>query len=102
MENFKEAIPFMAVMFRFLNKLLDDTNFKVMLSTLAIVYNIVSIPGISHQTNISQVVPGCLRKLGDNKIAIRQAAFKVFTALIQEIKPRLLFPALIDSLSSSN
>ncbi|CAG9326070.1 unnamed protein product [Blepharisma stoltei] len=102
MENYTEAYPFMAVFIRFLNKLLDDTNFKVMLSTLAIVYTIVSIPGISQQANISQIVPGCIKKLGDNKIAIRQAAFKVFQALLQEMKPRVLFPHLIESLSSNN
>lgn len=100
--NFTDIFPFTAVLFRFLNNLLDDPNFKVMLSALTIIYFIVSVTGISSHANIAQIIPGCLRKLGDNKIAVRQAAFKVFKALTQEVKPRILFPQLIDALSSSN
>ncbi|CAG9313161.1 unnamed protein product [Blepharisma stoltei] len=102
LQNYSDVYPYIAVFFRFLNNLLEDSNFKVMLSALTIIYYIVSIPGISQHANTSQIIPSCIKKLGDNKIAIRQGAFKVFKALTKEIKPRVLFPQLIDALGSNN
>ena len=101
-EDFTEVFPYMAIFFRLLNKLLDDKNFKVVLSTLNIIQDIASISGISQKANVAQIVPLCLKKLGDNKITIRQSAFKVFKVFIQQMKPKVLFPQLLDALESTN
>ena len=106
MENFNDVMPYMAVLIRFLNKLLEDNNFKVSISTLNIIKEVICIQGAAQQSNITQILPICIKKLGDNKIAVRQCAFKVFLSLFRNSKSRnitsVIIPQLCEALSDSN
>lgn len=101
-ESFDPVMPYMAAFFRLLKELLEDTNFKVMQSTLSIIGALVTVPNITKRANIAQLIPSCIDKLGDNKIAIRQAAFRVFKIFIREIPARVLFPHFQEGLESPN
>ena len=106
LENFNDVMPYLAVFLRFLNKLLEDNNFKVSLCALNIVREFICQPGVVQQSNIGQILPACIKKLGDNKIAVRQCTFKVFLNLIKYSKGRVvssvIIPVLVDSLSNPN
>lgn len=102
LENPSVLIPSMSQFCKFLSDMLQDNNFKVILSTLTIIQKIASISGIGKQTNLGQLVQPCINKLGDNKIAIRQAAFRVFKELIMEVKANVLYPQLLDALENKN
>ncbi|OMJ84419.1 hypothetical protein SteCoe_14497 [Stentor coeruleus] len=106
LDSFTHVMPYMAILLRFLNKLLEDTNFKVSISALNIVKEIICIPGVSQQSNITQILPQCIKKLGDNKISVRQSTFKVLVCLIKNSKPRVIssviMPSLCEALSSQN
>ena len=106
LDSYSEIMPYLAVLLRFLNKLLDDSNFKVSTCALNILKEIISQPGVAQQSNITQVLPVCLKKLGDNKIAVRQCTFKVFLALAKHSKARVvsqvIVPVLCDGLGDSN
>lgn len=101
-ESFDPVMPYMAAFFRLLKELLEDTNFKVMQSTLSIIGALVGVTNITKRANIAQLIPACIDKLGDNKIAIRQAAFRVFKIFIREIPARVLFPHFQEGLESQN
>ena len=105
-ENFNDVMPFMAVFIRFLNKLLEDNNFKVSISAMNIIKDIICVQGVSQQSNLASILPICIKKLGDNKIAVRQSTFKVFMSLFRNSKNRTIasaiMPQLNDALSSSN
>ena len=101
-ESFDPVMPYMAGFFRLLKELLEDTNFKVMQSTLSIIGALGTVPNITKRANIAQLIPSCIDKLGDNKIAIRQAAFRVFKIFIREIPARVLFPHFQEGLGSQN
>lgn len=101
-ESFDPVLPYMAAFFRLLKELLDDTNFKIIQSTLSIIGNLVLIPNIAKRANIAQLIPSCLLKLGDNKIAIRQSAFRVFKIFLKELPARVLFPHFQEGLESLN
>ena len=106
LDSYSEVMPYLAVLLRFLNKLLDDSNFKVSTCALNILKEIMSQPGVAQQSNIAQVLPVCLKKLGDNKIAVRQCTFKVFLALARHSKGRVvsqvIVPILCDGLADNN
>jgi HEAT repeat protein len=106
LETFQEIMPYLAVLLRFLTKLLEDNNFKVSICALNIVKEVLSQPGLAQQSNISQILPVCLKKLGDNKIAVRQSTFKVFLALAKHCKGKtvnnVVIPVLCDGLGSEN
>lgn len=106
LESFNDVMPYMSVLLRFLNKLLEDTNFKVSISALNIVREIICVQGVGQQSNITQILPVCISKLGDNKIAVRQAAFKVFLSLFRNSKTRsitgVIVPQLCEALNSTN
>ena len=101
-DDFESLLPFLAAFFRFIRDLLSDTNLKVTQSTLSIVSTLLTLPGVSRRANVAQLIPSCVEKLGDNKITVRQAAFRVFRGFIREVHPRLLFPHLVEALGSDN
>jgi hypothetical protein len=71
----------------FLKQLLEENNFKTVLAVLNMIFEVSMSPGISRYGDLEGLVPLCINKLGDNKIAIRQQAFKIFKAMISELGP---------------
>ena len=49
-----------------------------------------------------QFIDPWIEKLGENKIAIRQAAYRVFKRLLTEIKPDTLMPYFLTALGHRN
>jgi len=96
------AAPYLSAFCRALQTLLRDSNLKVSQASLGVVGSLLRVPGLAQRVNVSQLVPSCMDKLGDNKIAVRQAAFKVFRGFLTELPPRLLFGHLITGLHSEN
>lgn len=100
--DLEAATPFLSAFCRSLRVLLRDSNLKVSQASLGVVGALLRVPGLAQRVNVGQLVPSCMDKLGDNKIAVRQAAFKVFRGFLTEIPPRLLFGHLIAGLQSEN
>eukprot|EP00397_Hematodinium_sp_SG-2012_P000552 GEMP01000553.1.p1 GENE.GEMP01000553.1~~GEMP01000553.1.p1 ORF type:complete len:1300 (+),score=265.37 GEMP01000553.1:1515-5414(+) len=67
-----------------LSGLLKDNNFKITLTTLYIIGDLVDLWGDNVIPVIGAVLQGLLDKLGDNKIVIRQTSVKVFYKIFQQ------------------
>lgn len=102
LDNLAVLLPYIGQFCKFLNDMLQDSNFKVILSTLTIIQKLTSFIGIGKQANLGQLIQPCINKLGDNKIAIRQAAFRVFKELILQVKSTVLYPQLLAALDNKN
>ena len=100
--NFTMMLPYLKYFVTFLKKLLEENNFKIVISVLNMVHEVSSSPGLRQYGDLEILVPQCIAKIGDNKIAIRQQAFKIFKALISELGPVRLFPKLFGALKSGN
>jgi len=61
----------MSAFVRFVKQLLEENNFKTVLSILNIIHELASIPNIGKHTNLNCLIDESIEKLGDNKIAIR-------------------------------
>ena len=48
------------------------------------------------------LLPGIIKKLGESKIAIRQASQKVLKEFVKLIKPRILFANIKEALEHQN
>lgn len=96
------VMPYSAIIVRFLCDLLNDSHFKVNLSTLTILREVLLWPGVSRQSHLAALIPGCMEKLGNNNISIRQAAFRIFRILLADLKARVMMPPLVEGLCHSN
>jgi hypothetical protein len=94
--------PHISVFCKYLLCLVDDKNFKISLSSLNLLNRILSLDGISRCLDLKPCINLVLSKLGDNKIAIRQAAASIYKRILYQASPNLLFPKLISGLASSN
>jgi len=57
---------------------------------------------INLKANVHNLIPGLVEKLGDNKIVIRQSAFKAFRGILLSIRHRTLISMLLNYLSNKN
>jgi hypothetical protein len=97
--DFSFLAPYSNELTAFLNSLLDDGNFKITLSTLELINKVMQ----HIQMNLGTLLGNLLNKLGDNKIAIRQSAFRIFSQLVKQAQnPTSLFNFFIDSLTNAN
>ena len=92
-----KSLPILSLL-HILSKALEDTNFKISLISLNIAYFVLSNPSILiPESSIQIILPSCIKKLGDNKISVRQSAHKLFRLLLKinilEVVSELL-PAL--------
>ncbi|CAG9331155.1 unnamed protein product [Blepharisma stoltei] len=86
----------------FLSQLLKESNFKVVISALSIVEMLCKKSIICTKEHIDVIVPLCIEKLGDNKIAIRQMASKIMACLLEKVRSFDVFPHLIKDLHNRN
>lgn len=77
----KDFIPFLNDFLNLLMRLLQDSNFKVCIINFNILSKIIGIKEINKKHNVELIYPKLLEKLGDSKIAIRQAAIKIVKEL---------------------
>lgn len=76
-----EFLPHLTDFLRLLVRLLQDNNFKICLTTVNIISRLLVFREIRRKENLEILYPRLLDKLGDSKIAIRQASFKIIKEL---------------------
>jgi len=81
----EEVGPHMSEVLLILNRLLTDTNFKITLTTLYIIGDLVDRFASCMMTVVGAVVPGLVEKVGDCKIVIRQTVSKIFHKIFLEV-----------------
>ncbi len=86
----------------FLNNLLDDPNFKITTVTLEILGLLVEKLNVGVKPNLKHLVLALTKRMGDNKIVIRQAIMKVVMQLMQILNPKPVLFAIADNLSHRN
>ena len=69
----KKVLPSLAAFAGFLNKLLDDPNFKISLTTLQIWDALLGKVGAAARPAVARIAPTLVKKLGDNKHVVREA-----------------------------
>jgi len=67
-----------------LSSLLADNNFKVTLTTLYVIGDLIDLWGDNVIPVVGAILQGLFEKLGDNKIVIRQTSIKVFFKIFQK------------------
>jgi CLASP N terminal len=102
LEDYEKVFPFMALFLRFIVKLINDKNFKICESSLLISLKIIEIPNVSLHCNLAALVGPCIHKLGDNKISIRMASYKVLKNLLLKLRPNAIIPYFSQSLENPN
>eukprot|EP00743_Colponemidia_sp_Colp-15_P007986 GILK01008649.1.p1 GENE.GILK01008649.1~~GILK01008649.1.p1 ORF type:complete len:1647 (-),score=313.75 GILK01008649.1:294-5174(-) len=98
----KNVLPFLPSFLAFVNGLLADPNFKISLTTLQIIGELVERIGSGLKPHLHVLLTGLVEKLGDNKIVIRQASMKVFAKILQSIGFEPILGCLYVSLEHKN
>lgn len=92
------VLPFI----NFLNSLLEDSNFKITTVTLEILGLLVQRHGPSMKTHLKPLVLALTKRMGDNKIVIRQVIMKVVMQLMQVLSPKYVLAAICENLAHRN
>lgn len=83
-------------------KLLADTNSRVVTGVLILVQDILRHEGLKNKEKLIVLVPSCIEKLGEEKVAYRQHSFRVLRLLLVCVSPKELLPFFLNSLKSEN
>ena len=86
----------------FLNNLLDDSNFKITTVTLEILGLLVSKLSFNVQPHLKPLVLALCKRMGDNKIVVRQAIMKVAIQLMQILSPKDVLTVISENLTHRN
>ena len=86
----------------FLNNLLDDSNFKITTVTLEILGLVVQKLQSQVKTHLKALIMALTKRMGDNKIVVRQAIMKVVMRLMQILSPKPVLTVICDNLSHKN
>lgn len=85
----------------FLCKVLEDQNFKVCIICINLIGSVLDDKETQSRDAIFQVLPMCINKLGDNKIAVRLSAHKLFRQFVEK-SADLVVPELLKALEDPN
>ncbi len=86
----------------FLNNLLDDSNFKISTVTLEILGLLVQLLHTGVKPHLKPIVLALTKRMGDNKIVIRQAIMKVVIQLMQILSPQPVITVISENLMHRN
>ncbi|GMH44231.1 hypothetical protein BSKO_12165 [Bryopsis sp. KO-2023] len=86
----------------FLMTLVADPNFKISLSSMQIIGDLVLKVGKYVEQHIGVVIPKLIEKLGDNKIMVRQASIQVLRNMLKVTSPRPVLEMLVEGLKHSS
>ena len=86
----------------FLNNLLDDSNFKISTVTLEILGSLVQLLHAGVKPHLKPIVLALTKRMGDNKIVIRQAIMKVVIQLMQILSPKPVITVISENLRHRN
>lgn len=81
-----------------LYNLLDDSNFKVVHSTLQVLHLLVIRLGEQVQQFLEPVIAASVKVLADNKLVIKQEYMKIFLKLMKEVGPQQVLCLLLEHL----
>lgn len=86
----------------FLVRLLEDPNFKISLTSMQILSEVVKRVGGGFTPEIDGVIPRLVTKLGDNKIVVRHAVLQVLSVLCAEVGAVTVTDRLVFALDDRN
>ncbi|KAI9175513.1 hypothetical protein H9P43_006874 [Blastocladiella emersonii ATCC 22665] len=81
-------LPHASDLIAFLGGLLDDPNFKIVLTALRSLGDMVAKLGLAVRPHLSLLVPLLLNKFADGKVILRQAIFRVLAQLMHIVGPK--------------
>lgn len=102
LRDVSELMPHILQFIGFLNSLLEDTNFKITTVTLEILGLLVDKLNNSVKPHVKPLVLALTKRMGDNKIVIRQSVMKVVMQLMHTLSPKPVLNAISDNLSHRN
>jgi hypothetical protein len=102
LSNAEPLVPHLSGLMTFMTGLLDDPNFKISLTTLQILGELVGKLDKAFRPVCVTTLRALIEKLGDNKIVIRQANLKVIARMMQTLTPGPFVPVLLQSLDHKN
>ena len=100
--NVQKMSPHVLSFINYLTSLLDDSNFKITTVTLEILGLLVKRQGPSITAHLKALVGALSKRMGDNKIVIRQAIMKVVMQLMQVLSPKYVLSVICENLSNRN
>ena len=95
-------MPHMLSFISFLNNLLDDSNFKITTVTLDILCILVEKLGRNVKQYLKPLTNTLTKRMGDNKIVVRQAVMKVTTKMMQSYTPKPVLSVICENLQHKN
>ncbi|PVD25713.1 hypothetical protein C0Q70_13373 [Pomacea canaliculata] len=101
-EIIHKLIPHMTSFMNFLSSLLDDSNFKIITVTLEILYLVVERLGPNVKTYVRDIVNVLSKRMGDNKVVIRQSVMRVVIKMMQSFQPQAVLSVIFENLSHRN
>ncbi|CAL1537313.1 unnamed protein product, partial [Lymnaea stagnalis] len=95
-------LPHMNLFISFLSNLLDDANFKIINVTLEIILNLVEKLDKTAKNFLKQLTSALLKRMGDNKIVIRQLVMSIIIKLMRATSPQAVIDVIEDNLQHRN
>eukprot|EP01135_Chromosphaera_perkinsii_P001920 Nk52_evm69s212 gene=Nk52_evmTU69s212 len=102
LEDVRNVKKYVKGLLDLLGALLDDANFKIILTALQVIGDLVSKIGITVKPHLNFIVPKLVQKFGDNKMVIRQANMKVLNRLMHILSPKPVIAMLLPCLANQN
>ncbi|RKO84155.1 armadillo-type protein, partial [Blyttiomyces helicus] len=96
------VVPHVKPFVEFLCKLLEDHNFKIALTTLYIIGDMVAKLGSAFRPGLPAMIASLVNKFADNKIVIRQAAMKIIVQLMYIVTPKPVITHCLHHFSHDN
>ncbi|KAH3848001.1 hypothetical protein DPMN_090337, partial [Dreissena polymorpha] len=95
-------MPHMISFISFLNNLLDDSNFKITTVTLDILRILVEKLGKNVKQYLKHLSATLAKRMGDNKIVVRQAVMKVAMKMMQSYTAKPVLSVICENLQHKN
>ena len=97
-----DFLPHLSDFLKLMTRLLMDSNFKICLTTLNILSRLLVFRELRMKPHAELLYPKLLEKLGDSKIAIRQACARILKELVDRNPGTNWFESLVLGLESPN
>lgn len=98
----ENLLPHMLSFISFLNNLLDDSNFKITTVTLDILCILVEKLGKNVKQYLKPLSSTLTKRMGDNKIVVRQAVMKVAIKMMQSYTAKPVLSVICENLQHKN
>jgi hypothetical protein len=98
----QKLVPHMMQFMSFLSTLLDDSNFKIITVTLEILYSVVEKLGGGVKNYVKNIVTALSKRMGDNKVVIRQSVMRVLMKMMHCYSPQAVLTVIFDNLTHRN